>query len=38
MHVVFVTNELASTNNASYGLATFTANIARIFRDNGHYV
>jgi len=38
MHIIFVTSELAGINEASYGLATFTANIARIFRDKGHYV
>lgn len=38
MHIVFVTTELATKNNSSGGLASFTANIARIFRENGHKV
>lgn len=38
MHIVFVTTELASVNNASNGLATFTANIAHIFKERGHRV
>lgn len=38
MHIVFVTTELASTNNASNGLGTFTANMAHIFKENGHKV
>lgn len=38
MHVVFVTTELASSNSSSGGLASFTANIARIFKENGNQV
>lgn len=38
MHIVFVTTELATTNNSSGGLASFTANIARIFATKGHEV
>ena len=38
MHIVFVTRELATSNNSSGGLASFTANIARIFAANGHKV
>lgn len=38
MHIIFVTCELATKNNSSGGLATFTANISRIFRSNGNMV
>lgn len=38
MHLVIVTSELASLDAPSGGLATFTANLARIFRRNGHRV
>ncbi len=38
MHIVFVTNELATEKNASGGLASFTANMARIFFSKGHHV
>lgn len=38
MHIVFVTYELASKTNPSGGLASFTANIARIFALKGHKV
>ena len=38
MHIVYVTNELATENNPSGGLATFTANMARIFAEKGHQV
>ena len=38
MHIVFVTTELATKDNSSGGLASFTANISRIFRENGHKV
>lgn len=38
MHIVFVTRELATSNNSSGGLASFTANMARIFAVNGHKV
>ena len=38
MHVVFITTELATSQNPSGGLASFTANMARIFAANGHKV
>ena len=38
MHIIFVTCELATENNSSGGLASFTANIARIFKKNGNHV
>lgn len=38
MHIVYVTTELATLHNASGGLASFTANMARIFLENGHNV
>ena len=38
MHIIFVTFELATKNNSSGGLATFTANISRIFRNKGNMV
>ena len=38
MHIVFVTTELATAGNSSGGLASFTANMARIFAANGHRV
>ncbi len=38
MNIVFVTVELATAENSSGGLASFTANIARIFAQNGHQV
>ena len=38
MHIVFVTTELATVKNSSGGLASFTANMARIFSNNGHKV
>ena len=38
MHIVFVTTELATSSNSSGGLASFTANMARIFVKNGHKV
>ena len=38
MHLVVVTTELAAANHASGGLASFTANIARIFKRKGHKV
>lgn len=38
MHIVFVTVELATVGNSSGGLASFTANMARIFAQNGHRV
>lgn len=38
MHIVFVTTELATANNSSGGLASFTANMARIFAANRHKV
>lgn len=38
MNIVFVTTELATLNNSSGGLASFTANMAKIFAENGHNV
>ncbi len=38
MHIVFVTTELATLNHSSGGLASFTANMARIFVKEGHKV
>lgn len=38
MHIVFVTIELATSGNSSGGLASFTANMARIFASHGHRV
>lgn len=38
MHIVIVTTELAAANHSSGGLASFSANLARIFRKNGHAV
>ncbi len=38
MHLVIVTNELATADCSSGGLASFTANLARIFWKNGHKV
>lgn len=38
MHLVIVTCELADLGHSSGGLASFTANLARIFRDHGHKV
>lgn len=38
MHLVIVTCELATANHTAYGLASFTANLARIFRSRGHKV
>lgn len=38
MHLVIVTCELATANHTAYGLASFTANLARIFRGKGHKV
>lgn len=38
MHIIFVTTELATKDNSSGGLATFTANIARIFFKHGNKV
>lgn len=38
MHLMVVTNELATSNNSSGGLASFSANLARIFKKNGHEV
>lgn len=38
MNIIFVTTELADSNNSSGGLASFTANIAKIFAANGHKV
>lgn len=38
MNIVFVTYQLASRNISSDGVASFSANIARIFAENGHRV
>lgn len=38
MHIIFVTTELATKHNSSGGLATFTANMARIFFEHGNKV
>ncbi len=38
MHLVIVTDELATDMSASGGLGAFTANLARIFQGNGHKV
>ncbi len=38
MHIAIVTTELASSNHSSGGLASFSANLVRIFRENGHKV
>lgn len=38
MNIVFVTIELASQSNSSGGLASFTANMAKIFASYGHHV
>lgn len=38
MHIVFVTVELATAHNSSGGLASYTANMARIFTSYGHKV
>lgn len=38
MHIVFVTSELATANNSSGGLASFTANMARICASNNHKI
>lgn len=38
MHIVFVTVDLASIDNATNGQATFNANIAHIFKERGHRV
>lgn len=38
MHIVFVTTELATSHNSTGGLASFTANMARIFYQHGHDV
>lgn len=38
MHLVIVTEELATSNHPAYGLASFSANLARIFRKNDHKV
>lgn len=38
MHIVFVTTELATDNHPAGGLGSFSANIAKIFNENGHKV
>ena len=38
MHLAILTDELATSGNSSGGLASFSANLARIFKKNGHRV
>ncbi len=38
MNIIFVTNEFDTAEKSYGGLATFTANIARLFFQNGHRV
>lgn len=38
MHIAIVTTELATATHSSGGLASFSANLARIFRQHGHEV
>lgn len=38
MHLVIVTDELATDMDVSGGLGAFTANLAKIFQENGHKV
>ena len=38
MHLVIMTTELAMTGSSPGGLASFSANLARIFKRNGHKV
>lgn len=38
MNIIFVTNEFDTAEKSFGGLATFTANIARLFYKNGHKV
>lgn len=38
MHIVYVTTELATKNNSSGGLASYVANMSRIFASHGHKV
>lgn len=38
MHIAIVTIELATATHSSGGLASFSANLARIFRQYGHEV
>lgn len=38
MHIVYATSELATKQNSSGGLATYVANISRIFAERGHRV
>lgn len=38
MHLAILTDELATSGNSSGGLASFSANLARIFKRNGHRV
>lgn len=38
MNIVFVTNQIATSNNPAQGAASFSSNIARIFAEQGHRV
>lgn len=38
MHIVFVTTELATKDNSSGGLASYVANMSRVFVRKGHKV
>lgn len=38
MHIVFVTKEFSTKDHVAYGLASYTANMARMFSDYGHKV
>lgn len=38
MHIVYVTSELATKDNPTGGMGTFVANMARLFKENGHTV
>lgn len=38
LHIVYVTTELATAQNSSGGLATYVANMSKLFYENGHQV
>ncbi len=38
MHIVYITTELATQRNSSGGLASYVANMSRIFAEHGHDV
>lgn len=38
MHIVYVTTELATKSNSSGGLASYVANMSRVFAAHGHKV